>query len=147
MKFSKKLKTTRSSPSPIPFNSAREIMDQFFAQGKIIEDCIENNLPMNINIIDFRAAFDSVCHLGSIKALWFTCQIYQNLPSFLHQHFKSCSSRWKTDRHFFYSRLVQGCIWCWSGCRWSSTTVQYHSELDPWTRHGRKDSITGPSIT
>ena len=61
MKLSKKLKTTRPSPSPIPFNSAREIMDQFFAQGKIIEDCIENNLPMNINFIDFRAAFNSVC--------------------------------------------------------------------------------------
>ena len=34
--------------------------DQLFTIIKMIENCIENNLPMKINLIDFHAAFDSV---------------------------------------------------------------------------------------
>jgi len=39
------------------FRRNRSCADQLFAL-KMIEGCIENNLPLKINSIDFRAAFD-----------------------------------------------------------------------------------------
>ena len=71
------------------FRWNRSCMDQLFALKKMIKGCIENNIPMKINYIYFHPEFDPVRHeyiKASVKPLWFTCQIHQDLSNILRKH-------------------------------------------------------------
>ena len=74
------------------FRKGRGCIDQIFALRNIIEQCLEWNVPLHINFIDFKKAFDSVHR----ESLWKILRAYGiplkivNLIGKFYEHFE-CS--------------------------------------------------------
>ena len=58
------------------FRSGRSCIDQIFALRQITEKCLEFQVPIKLNLIDFKAAFDSV-HRDS---LWNILKCMESQP-------------------------------------------------------------------
>ena len=97
------------------FRKGRGCIDQIFALRNIIEQCIEWNVPLYMNFIDFRKAFDSVHR----ETLWNILKSYGipdkiiTMISLFYSHFEcSVIINSKTLSEWFpvESGVRQGCI-------------------------------------
>ncbi len=105
---------TRIRQEQAGFRKGRGCMDQIFALRNIIEQCLEWILPLYINFVDFRKAFDSVHR----NTLWMILHSY-GIPSknisiikTFYEHFE-CSVITGNDLSEWFpvqSGVRQGCI-------------------------------------
>ncbi len=96
------------------FRKGRGCMDQIFALRNIIEQCLEWNVPLYINFVDFKKAFDSVHR----ETLWRILLSYGVPPkiitliSMFYSHFECSVILDNTLTEWFpvESGVRQGCI-------------------------------------
>ena len=97
------------------FRKGRSCIDQCFALRQLVEKCLEFKLPLKLNFVDFKAAFDSV-HRDS---LWKILAAYGiptkiiNIITNTYQGAKCCVRiDGETSEWFEVSTGVrQGCVW------------------------------------
>ena len=96
------------------FRKGRGCMDQIFALRNIIEQCIEWNVPLFINFIDFKKAFDSI-HRETLWRILHSYGIPHKIVSIVmefYEHFECSIMLGNTTSEWFKvkSGVRQGCI-------------------------------------
>ncbi len=105
---------TRIRQEQAGFRKGRGCMDQIFALRNIIEQCLEWIVPLYINFVDFRKAFDSV-HRNTLWMILHSYGIPSKIISIIktfYEHFE-CSVITGNDLSEWFpvqSGVRQGCI-------------------------------------